>query len=183
MSRQDMRRTRPRTYCRCLVAVAAVVISTSVGTALGSDGGSGASSKEDPSRAEYFKAKSLAVQGKTEGYRRLMKMATNDQSAEWSEAANERILRLLHQDARPWLRALAPIDGPSLRDFLVWSVRIWSMLESLPEEHGGVPTFRRDVLVKLRAFKGTPREQALATFMIELFSSLADETQVKPTTP
>jgi hypothetical protein len=183
MSRQHLRGVWPRTSWTCLLAVAVVVFSTCVGTALGTDESPKPGSQEDPSRAEYYKAKNIAVQGRPEGYRRLFKMATNDQSAEWSEVANRQIWYLLHKNAQTWLRAVAPLDDPSQREFLAWSVGSWSMIELLPEESGGIPTFRRDVLVKLRAFKGTPREQALAKFMMELFSSLSDEKQVKPTTP
>jgi hypothetical protein len=69
---------------------------------------------------EYVEAKRLAAEGKTDGYRRLIKLATTGHSAEWAEAANERILRLLHQDAQKWLRGMAPLDNPSLREFLTW---------------------------------------------------------------
>jgi hypothetical protein len=57
------------------------------------------------------------------------------------------------------------------------------MLELMPEEYGGLPAFRRDVLAHLRVAKGTPRELRLATFMVELLTAPLNGPEVKPATP
>jgi hypothetical protein len=179
-SREDGHRGTGRLLLRAILLAQVAFVGT---TALSSEEPSPAFISEDPSRARYFEARRLAEAGKTEGYRRLIAMATNDQSAEWGEAANERIMRLLHKDAGAWLRAVAPLDGPSLRGFMPWCIRIWPMLEGEAEYGGGLPTFRKDLLVGLRAAKGTPREIALASFMIDLVKAQRDVVDAKPANP
>ena len=148
-------------WWRPFATIVLILLSQS-GAAMGQEGLSGPVPQDDPASIEFAKANRLAEQGKSEGYRLLISLANSSESAEWSAVAIVRIWRLMHSDTPKWLRAMAPLDGPSLRAFLAGPGQAWVVPQGQSEYDGGLPTFRRDVLARLRAAKGTPRELALA---------------------
>lgn len=114
---------------------------------------------------EYSAAARSADQGNPDGFLMLYKMASESDSAEWSETARDKLCGLLYSGTGLWLKTFSSVDQPALENYLRHGGL--AALE-YPEGIATEEEYSRAVFNKLAKYRGQDREAKLAGLLRSL---------------